>query len=307
MGKLILTRGVPASGKSTWAKAWVAEDPLTRVRVNRDNLRWTLGVKGGVGDQWQEEEVTHWQNQMVTRYLSQGKDVVVDNTNLRARHVKELIRLGQKWGAEIEFKDFPVSIWEAQRWDELRAKKGERSVGPEVIAMFFQKFIGKDGISLPPIPEIANDYGPVFRPYVEQEGLPHAIIVDIDGTLAHMNGRDPYDGTLVHTDTFDSTIGMIATLWAEELDTAVIVLSGRDEKYREVTVNWLGDNNFDFDVLYMRPEGDTRNDAVVKDELFEKHIAGKYNVDFVLDDRNRVVEMWRAKGLRVLQVAEGDF
>jgi predicted kinase len=107
MGKLILTRGVPASGKSTWAKAWVEEDPLNRVRVNRDNLRWTLGVKGGVGDQWQEEEVTHWQNQMITRYLSQGKDVVVDNTNLRARHVKELIKLGQKWGAEVEFKDFP--------------------------------------------------------------------------------------------------------------------------------------------------------------------------------------------------------
>jgi predicted kinase len=42
MGKLILTRGVPASGKSTWAKAWVEEDPLNRVRVNRDNLRWTL-------------------------------------------------------------------------------------------------------------------------------------------------------------------------------------------------------------------------------------------------------------------------
>jgi predicted kinase len=118
MGKLILTRGVPASGKSTWAKAWVEEDPLNRVRVNRDNLRWTLGVKGGIGDQWQEEEVTHWQNQMIVRYLSQGKDVVVDNTNLRARHVKELIKLGQKWGAEIEFKDFPITT--GKRWSVTR-------------------------------------------------------------------------------------------------------------------------------------------------------------------------------------------
>lgn len=306
MGKLILTRGVPASGKSTWAKAWVEEDPLNRVRVNRDNLRWTLGVKGGVGDQWQEEEVTHWQNQMITRYLSQGKDVVVDNTNLRARHVKELIKLGQKWGAEVEFKDFPITLDEAYSRDAVRQSLGERAVGYDVLKMFFEKFIGKDG-ALPAVPVVEGTAAQSFAPYVEQIGLPHCIIVDIDGTLAHMNGRDPYDGSLVHTDTFDKIIGYLALLWAENTEATVIVLSGRDAKYLGVTDDWLTNNFFDYDELYMRPEGDTRNDAVVKDELFEKHIAGKYNVDFVLDDRNRVVEMWRAKGLRVLQVADGDF
>jgi hypothetical protein len=57
----------------------------------------------------------------------------------------------------------------------------------------------------------------------------------------------------------------------------------------------------------MRPEGDTRNDGIVKNELFERHLAGRFIIDFVLDDRDRVVAMWRAKGLKVLQVAEGNF
>lgn len=49
MSKIIVTRGLPASGKSTWAKAWVAADPANRVRVNRDAIRWTQGIRTGVG------------------------------------------------------------------------------------------------------------------------------------------------------------------------------------------------------------------------------------------------------------------
>lgn len=57
----------------------------------------------------------------------------------------------------------------------------------------------------------------------------------------------------------------------------------------------------------MRPEGDIRKDSIVKRELFEKYVRPYYNIEFVLDDRNQVVEMWRSLGLKCLQVAEGDF
>jgi hypothetical protein len=57
----------------------------------------------------------------------------------------------------------------------------------------------------------------------------------------------------------------------------------------------------------MRKEGDVRKDAIVKGEIYEKNINGKYNVLFVLDDRNQMVEMWRGLGLTCLQVADGDF
>ena len=58
----------------------------------------------------------------------------------------------------------------------------------------------------------------------------------------------------------------------------------------------------------MRPENDNRKDCTVKKELYEKYINGNYYVDFVLDDRDQVVELYRNDiGLLVLQVAYGNF
>jgi hypothetical protein len=57
----------------------------------------------------------------------------------------------------------------------------------------------------------------------------------------------------------------------------------------------------------MRAEGDTRKDSIIKEEIYRAEIENKYNVLFVLDDRNQVVELWRRLGLTCLQVAEGNF
>lgn len=308
MAKLILTRGVPASGKSTWAKNWVAEDPKNRLRVNRDNIRWTLGIKTGVGDYEQEKEVSHWEREMVRRGLQTGKDVVVDATNLRAKYVKEWMWLASDENVEVEFKDFPISYVEARLRDAIREGEGERAVGVEVTKMFFDKFVDKHG-NLPPVPSIEGLALPAgnYAKYVERNDLPYAIIVDIDGTLAHMNGRSPYDGTRYLEDHFDHTIALLSQSYAQLHGRKLILLSGRNETGRGDTVRWLFKHGFQYDALYMRAADDNRNDAIVKDELFEQHIAGRYNVDFILDDRDRVVKMWREKGLKVLQVADGNF
>jgi len=307
LSKLILTRGIPASGKSTWAKAWVAEDPENRLRVNRDNLRWTLGIKTGIGTREQEEEVTYWQRQMVQRGFEQNKDVVLDDTNLRAKYAKDWMLLARAYGVEVVFEDFPITLEEAIFRDAVRGGKGERSVGEEVIRDKFHRFTPKGKLPAPFVLNPAEVPQFKFKPYEYQYGLPWAIIVDIDGTLAHMEGRSPYDPTLYHTDSFDDVLGSLVDSYAWNTGATVIVVSGRDEQFKPETVKWLRDHEFAYDHIFMRPQGDTRNDAIVKDELFERHIAGKYNIDFVLDDRDRVVAMWRAKGLKVLQVAEGDF
>lgn len=313
MSVMLILRGIPCSGKSTFAKAWVAEDPDNRVRVNRDNLRWTLGIKEGVGTHAQETEVTYLQNVMIERAFKQGKDVVVDNTNLRAKNVKDLLKLAQKWGAGVEHRDFPVDWAEAVRRDAARMSADERFVGVDVIDNFYTKFLGKNG-EFPPFPEA--EPAVAFEPYVEKAGLPRAILVDIDGTLAHMDDRrGPYDTSRYHLDRFDEKVAQIArdwdsarsNDWGVSTGQAIIVLSGRSDEFEAETIAWLNKYDFWYDELYMRPAGDLRNDAIVKNELFEKHIAGNYNVDFVLDDRDRVVEMWRAKGLLCLQVAPGDF
>ena len=307
MSHMILTRGLPGSGKSTWAKAWVTADPENRVRVNRDNIRRTVGITTGIGTPDEEYEVTHWQTEMISRALSKGKDVVVDNTNLRSAHVRTLFRLAAKHGADIEVQDFdaPLSVLIAR--DKVRAMQNKRFVGPKVITDMHKRFFqhGK----FPPLPPFEEVEAEKFAPYnlaeARGEGLPPAIIVDIDGTLAHMTNRGPYDTSKYLDDAVDSVIRNLVDSQARKHN--IIIVSGRSAEFRSVLIEWLGKHGIFWDRLFMRPAGDTRNDAIIKDELFEKHIAKNYAVDFVLDDRNRVVDMWRAKGLKCLQVQPGDF
>lgn len=135
-------------------------------------------------------------------------------------------------------------------------------------------------------------------------GLRRAIICDIDGTLAHMSERRPYDWHRVGEDTIDQ---VVIDLLRRFDDKEVILVSGRDEVCRRETVDWLKENRVPFHHLYMRPEGDNRKDVEVKQEIYDNYIKDTFNVELVLDDRNQVVKMWRANGLKCLQVAEGDF
>lgn len=137
-----------------------------------------------------------------------------------------------------------------------------------------------------------------------QHKPPRAIVCDIDGTLAHMGERSPYDWHRVGEDTLDQ---VIIDLLRHFNDRVIILVSGRDESCRAETADWLAANKVPFQHLYMRQTGDNRKDVVIKKELHEAHIKGKFQVDFVLDDRNQVVKMWREQGLKCLQVAEGDF
>jgi hypothetical protein len=59
--------------------------------------------------------------------------------------------------------------------------------------------------------------------------------------------------------------------------------------------------------LFMRKTDDFRKDAIIKEEIYQNEIEGKYNVLFILDDRNSVCDFWRSKGLVCFQVAPGDF
>lgn len=301
MSELIICRGVPASGKSSWSRE---QEKYGYIRVSRDDIRKELHLRHGDD----EPLVTKVQQAKVKVLLEADKSVILDDTNLVAKFVKQWLKIAAEAGATVEFEDFPISFDTAVQRDDKRGVEGTGdSVGEEVIKSFFDRFIRKG--QLPEIP-VLTDQEAVgrFEPYVPG-GIAKstAIILDIDGTLAHMAGRSPYDPTRYHEDTKDEIIAKIALYYSAHEVTKVLVMSGRDEEYRPETEAWLSAHYIHYDALFMRPQGDKRNDAIVKDELFEKHIAGKYNIDFVLDDRDRVVKMWRAKGLKCLQVADGNF
>lgn len=301
---LRIYRGIPGSGKTTDALQWINTPSDVgapkKIRVSRDDLRKaTYGVYWG--EQIDENLITKLEHSAIDIGLKAGADVAVDATNLRASNVKKLITLARKHNATVEFMDFEVSLATALERDAAR----EKPVGERVVRSFYDRYTRKGKLVAPPEVEA----GPLFKPAAEWDlMLPDAIIVDIDGTLAHIpeGGRSPYDGSRVHEDLVDEAIREIVTI----IDTYgwnILITSGRDAKYRRVTADWLEDKGIWYDRIFMRPEGDQRNDAIVKDELYEQNIRGKYNVRFVLDDRNRVVDMWRAKGLKTLQVAPGDF
>lgn len=307
MPKLVLTRGLPASGKSTYARNLVDSDP-SFVRLNRDDFRQMLYGKA-VLDTTGEMAVTVAQHGAVESALKNGMNVIVDDTNFFPRAVKNLLKIADKYDAEVQVVNFTdVSLEECIRRDIVRREQGKSNlsgaVGEAVIRSMHDRYI--KGRQLPlPIPEM-----PVLEvePYVANAGMPSAIIVDIDGTIAKMVDRSPYDWMRVSED--QPVEAVITAVRDAARNRHIIFMSGRDASCREITNQWL--HRYvglpsAFYELFMRPEGDNRRDDIVKLELFNTHVRNDFNVKYVLDDRAQVVRMWRKLGLTCMQVAEGEF
>jgi hypothetical protein len=142
--------------------------------------------------------------------------------------------------------------------------------------------------------------------YHPPEDMPPAIICDIDGTLAHMHNRSPYEWNKVGEDIYDDAVGTILKRFKPGYH--IILLSGRDGVCETETIEWLKRYDVPYDQLFMRWPGNMEKDTVIKKRMFEEYIREQYQVEFVLDDRNSVVKMWRDEiGLKVLQVEDGDF
>ena len=137
------------------------------------------------------------------------------------------------------------------------------------------------------------------------------ILVDIDGTLAIRGERDPHDFARCGEDEPRAKLVKILHALGDQSGRRVgyfiIVLTGRQEKFRRITELWLALHRIPSDVLLMRKTGDERPDDVVKEEILDQEILTQHTVVAVFDDRQRVVDMWRRRGLLCCQVAPGDF
>lgn len=107
---LIITRGLPGCGKTTWAREYIALAPDLTVRVNRDDLRVMLfNRRHGVD----EEAVTALQYAAIAAAFGHGFDVVCDDTNLPDEHVQSLLRLATQCGARVQIRDLrstPIEV-----------------------------------------------------------------------------------------------------------------------------------------------------------------------------------------------------
>lgn len=134
-----------------------------------------------------------------------------------------------------------------------------------------------------------------------------AVLCDVDGTLSLCGDRDPYDWKSSGRDTASEMVVLVVQC-LRDAGLEVVYISGRVEDARAITQEWLDMHVGIPGPLFLRRSGDRRSDSIVKREIFEERIAPIYDAKLVLDDRDRVVQMWRTDlGLVCFQVAPGDF
>lgn len=153
MPKLVILRGLPGCGKSTYAAQWVAQDRVHRIRVSRDDLRDMLhngAHLGSVTEQW----VVAARDAIIRDALIGGQSVIVDETALPETKVDALRDIAYLCGADVEIVDMRgVPLADCIRRDAARQerRRERKPVGVAVIQDFYDQHIaGVTGIPAPP-------------------------------------------------------------------------------------------------------------------------------------------------------------
>jgi predicted kinase len=297
---IYIPRGYPGAGKSSLYAQMKADNPRL-ARVSRDDARAQLFGETGRLTFEQEEVISKAERAQGDALLKAGYDVFVDAMNLRAKWARGWADFAALRGARFQVIDLDTPVDECVRRDAARAAAGGRSVGEERIRDLAKRFPRKNWPAVEPSPDLF--FYP--EPYVPDESLPPAWIVDVDGTLARKApDRDIYDYTRVHEDIpIRHTVEVVRKL---AVDSRIVVLSGRDAECLHETADWMRANDIPFDELHMRTIGDRRPDYKIKAEIFDRHIRHRFRVLGVFDDRLSVVRMWHRMNLPLLRLGIPD-
>lgn len=312
---MVFARGIPASGKSTWSQKWVAQDPENRARVNRDDIRYAMygeyvltkpEVKNGkptgraIMDGEKEGRVSEMEYKLIDAYLKEGKSVVSDNTNVNTKRLKPYLAIAKKHGIRVAHKDFPITKEEAKRRNANR----DRKVPGHVIDRMYSG-LGPNG----EFHQFPGSYP--TKPFVKPATREPAAVFDMDGTLSdtrdithfvHGKFRD-FDSFHRHSLFTPPNKEVLAALRsAHEKGYKIVITTARNEEFRGVTQAWLDKLNIPYDNIFMRKDGDSRKDFVVKKEIFDNDINPNYDLVISYDDNPQAVEAWREKGVRVVEV-----
>ncbi len=278
--KIEILVGLPGSGKSTYAKDVINKYPAQWVRINKDDIRSMM-----FNNKWtkhKEKLVIQVEEDIIISALHDGYNVILDNTHLGGKHIERV----KKLLFEYDFDEVEVIINDSflDIKPEVciqRDLKRVNSVGQNVIWDMYWRHVAKIET-----PEIVTN-------------VQSAIIVDLDGTLAQMKGRHPFEWDKVDTDLPRQHIIDMVNTFADAGYT-ILIVTGRDGSALEKSKKWLANNQVSYNHIISRAAGDMRKDFVVKKEIFKTMIEPFYSVQFVLDDRPQVIREWRRLGLPVL-------
>lgn len=286
-------QGLPASGKSTYARKKVDENPHQHIRVNKDDLRKMLHNSFHCGSN--EKLIIQIESSIIEKALTENRSVIVDSTNLNSSHVDRIKNIAVKF-PKVQFKVtfLDVSLDECL----LRNQNREDKVPEDVIRGMWGKYLYVKDF----VPSTSN----------KKVELTEYILVDVDGTLADCSHREHYVSTEGKKDwnmffnltPFDparqDVLDLIETKYK---NLPKIIVTARDESWRPHTEKWLKEAGVTFENILMRQKNDKRKDTEVKQEILDMYC----NIDrikAVVDDRPCVVSMWKDNGLFVEDVGQ---
>lgn len=289
--------GLPASGKSTWAKEYLAKN-LNAAKVGRDDFRYMLRNQGKCEPKV-EEMIVSLMDYTIIQALKKRMTVLIDNTNLKVSVINHFIELC-KYYADVKFMVFDVPAKTCIERDKNR----ERSVGDDAINKMNEDWkITRDSYAFQDLKRVPEWKRPTIEPFMSHE-KPNAVIFDIDGTIALMHNRGPYDWDKVDRDRVNEIVVDQINM-NKAAGRKILLVSGRDEECRDMTIDWLQTYDIHFDELLMRPKGSITKDSMVKKEIYLNQIEPRYNVLAVFDDRIQVIKKWNQLGLFVFTCNQG--
>lgn len=293
--EVIINIGCPASGKSTWTNEFLSKNP-NYVKVSRDDFRYMLRNQGFCEPKI-EKMITELVNQTILTALSNKLNVIIDNTNLKVSIIRNFIKLVNDY-ADVNYRVFDVPYETLLERDSKR----ERKVGDEVLKRMWNDWTTlKDSFDFQPVKR--NKKHTYVTPNFNSE-LPDSVIFDVDGTVALMGNRSPFDWSKVDRDNLNQIVAE-QIKFHKSLGRKIIILSGRDESCREMTIDWFNFYGVEFDLFLMRPKNNFEKDTVIKRRIYENEIKDKYNVLAWYDDRKQVISLVNELGIFCFDVGQG--
>lgn len=332
MQKMLILIGLPGSGKSTlieeagctFLNDYSSDNPWGR--INYDRLRWHDdggNYKEYIYSKENEEKIKETADQRARAYALFGFNLVIDNTSLTESARNRWLRLAKELNMQVDIYVMPTPLDECIRRDALRT--GWANVGRAVIE---RMALWSDMVTWPDKELVLVDMDGTLADlkhrykYIEstcqnrgcfngkisefsRDGLKNiTTVTNCQGCKG--TGKIKKDWDSFFTGVSEDPVIKPTAEWIRSLKDKyyICIVSGRPiDKAGKATVEWLRKHDITYDRIFMRNSGDKRPDDIVKKEILDRILPRK--IAFVIDDRPRVIRMWRENGLTCYDVGDG--
>jgi predicted kinase len=292
--RLILLVGPPGSGKST-----------------RANMLCSIGTSNGKAVYINQDLQKKEHLAIFDAAVASGQNIVVDRMNFnkeqRSRYLGVAKDFGYDTAIHVLHESYVVCVERMAKREGHETIKNEESAR-RALRTFFTKYERVEDSEADEVKRIWPD-----------GDKPSAIVVDLDGTLANCDHRLHHikdEGKKDWKAFFEGIPGDAPNQWCVDIVGGlkerhqIVYCSGRSDEYRETSQAWLAKHELWGACkgnLFMRHDGDYRQDYIAKEILLDFEILTRFKPHFMIDDRKQIVDLWRRRGFTCLACDEGDF